>query len=161
MKRKIIIIALCLLAFIPVIAQGPAKPQKFDHELFRQKLELFIIENAKLSPEDAQKFFPLFHEMKIKQMKIGKKIRKLKRDPLSMKDDDDDDDDDDNDDEEDDWAKTVIKIEKLKVKQAQVGETYIKRLCKTIPGEKVFKALAAEDAYHRQMLKNFREEDKR
>lgn len=119
-------------------------------------MELFITKEAGLSPEDAQKFFPIFHEMKEKQMKLGNKIKKLKRNPL----DDDDDDDDDDDENEDEWAEAVIEIEELKVKQAQIGETYIKRLCKTISGEKVFKALKAEDTFHRQILKNFRKGDR-
>ncbi|MBO5885588.1 MAG: hypothetical protein J6Q43_02350, partial [Bacteroidaceae bacterium] len=75
-------------------------------------------------------------------------------------DDDDDDADDDDDKDEDEWAEAVIEIEEIKVKQAQIGETYIKRLCKIISGEKVFKALKAEDTFHRQILKNFRKEDR-
>ncbi|MBO5660565.1 MAG: hypothetical protein J6R98_05990, partial [Bacteroidaceae bacterium] len=71
-----------------------------------------------------------------------------------------DDDDDDDDKDEDEWAEAVIEIEEIKVKQAQIGETYIKRLCMIISGEKVFKALKAEDTFHRQILKNFRKEDR-
>ena len=153
MRRKIIIIALCLFAVLPIIAQGQDKHKGFNYDEFRKKMELFITKEAGFSAEDAQKFFPIFHEMKAKQMKLGNKIKKLKKDPL-----DDDDDDDDDDENEDEWAEAVIEIEELKVKQAQIGETYIKRLCKTISGEKVFKALKAEDAFHRQILKNFRKE---
>lgn len=157
MRRSIIIIALCLFAVLPIIAQGQNKHKgSFNHDEFRKKMELFITEEAGLSPEDAQKFFPIFREMKEKQMKLGHKIKKLKKDPL----DDDDDDDDDDDKDEDEWAEAVIEIEEIKVKQAQIGETYIKRLCKIISGEKVFKALKAEDTFHRQILKNFRKEDR-
>lgn len=157
MRRSIIIIALCLFAVLPIIAQGQNKHKgSFNHDEFRKKMELFITEEAGLTPEDAQKFFPIFREMKEKQMKIGHKIKKLKKDPL----DDDDDDDDDDDKDEDEWAEAVIEIEELKVKQAQIGETYIKRLCRIISGEKVFKALKAEDTFHRQILKNFRKEDR-
>lgn len=158
MRRSIIIIALCLFAVLPIIAQGQNKHKgSFNHDEFRKKMELFITEEAGLSPEDAQKFFPIFREMKKKQMKLGHKIKKLKKDPL---DDDDDDEDDDDDKDEDEWAEAVIEIEELKVKQAQIGETYIKRLCRIISGEKVFKALKAEDTFHRQILKNFRKEDR-
>ena len=158
MRRSIIIIALCLFAVLPIIAQGQNKHKgSFNHDEFRKKMELFITEEAGLSPEDAQKFFPIFREMKEKQMKLGHKIKKLKKDPL---DDDDDDEDDDDDKDEDEWAEAVIEIEELKVKQAQIGETYIKRLCRIISGEKVFKALKAEDTFHRQILKNFRKEDR-
>ena len=158
MRRSIIIIALCLFAVLPIIAQGQNKHKgSFNHDEFRKKMELFITEEAGLTPEDAQKFFPIFREMKEKQMKLGHKIKKLKKDPL---DDDDDDEDDDDDKDEDEWAEAVIEIEELKVKQAQIGETYIKRLCKIISGEKVFKALKAEDTFHRQILKNFRKEDR-
>ena len=157
MRRSIIIIALCLFAVLPIIAQGQNKHKgSFNHDEFRKKMELFITEEAGLTPEDAQKFFPIFREMKEKQMKLGHKIKKLKKDPL----DDDDDDDDDDDKDEDEWAEAVIEIEELKVKQAQIGETYIKRLCRIISGEKVFKALKAEDTFHRQILKNFRKEDR-
>ena len=153
MRRSIIIIALCLFAVLPIIAQGQNKHKgSFNYDEFRKKMELFITEEAGLTPEDAQKFFPIFREMKEKQMKLGHKIKKLKKDPL--------DDDDDDDKDEDEWAEAVIEIEELKVKQAQIGETYIKRLCKIISGEKVFKALKAEDTFHRQILKNFRKEDR-
>ena len=158
MRRSIIIIALCLFAVLPIIAQGQNKHKgSFNYDEFRKKMELFITEEAGLTPEDAQKFFPIFREMKEKQMKLGHKIKKLKKDPL---DDDDDNDDDDDDKDEDEWAEAVIEIEEIKVKQAQIGETYIKRLCRIISGEKVFKALKAEDTFHRQILKNFRKEDR-
>lgn len=143
---------MCLI--LPLSAQERGKQRKFDHDEFRRKKELFIIEEAGLSEKEAAKFFPIYHEMKDKQMKLGHKIMKLKRAPQEVDDDDDDDDDDFDDDE--DWAEAVIEIEELKVKQAQIGETYTRQLCKVISGEKVFKAMKAEDAFHRQMLKGFR-----
>ena len=77
MRRSIIIIALCLFAVLPIIAQGQNKhKESFNHDEFRKKMELFITEEAGLSPEDAQKFFPIFREMKEKQMKLGHKIKK-------------------------------------------------------------------------------------
>ena len=80
-----------MFAVLPIIAQGQNKHKgSFNHDEFRKKMELFITEEAGLTPEDAQKFFPIFREMKEKQMKLGHKIKKLKKDPL---DDDDDDDD--------------------------------------------------------------------
>lgn len=148
MKRFVLII-LCVFAITSIMAQTTNTHNKFNHKDYQEKMEKFIIEEAGFSPKDAKDFFPIFHEMKEKQMKIGNKIKKLKREPL-------DDDDDRNDDEE--WAEAAIEIEELKVEQAQIGEAYIKRLCKVISGQKVFKAIKAEDAFHRHMLKNFRKE---
>ncbi len=152
--KRIAFILLCMCLVLPLSAQKREKQRKFDHEDFRRKMEMFIVEEAGLSEKEATKFFPIYHEMKEKQMKLGHKIMKLKRAPQEAERDDDDDDDDDFDDDED-WAEAAIEIEELKVKQAQIGETYTRQLCKVISGEKVFKAMKAEDAFHRQMLKGF------
>lgn len=145
--RRIALFIVGLLLVCPLAAQPKDKPMKFSPEDFRRNLEMFMIRKAQLSPKEADKFFPIFHEMKEKQMKVGEKIMELKRNSKSEARNDES------------WAKTAIEIESLKVKQAQIGLDYIKRLCKTISGEKVFKAMRAEDAFHRQMLNNFRKKN--
>ena len=49
----------------------------------------------------------------------------------------------------------MLEIESLKVEQAEVGASYIKKLCKAISSKKVFRALNAEDRFHRMMLRDF------
>lgn len=127
----------------PALAQKGGRGGRVDPSEFRHKLERFIIDEAGISPDEAAKFFPVFHEMKDKQMEIGKQIMRLKKkkDPAQMT--------------EKECTEIVLKVESLKVEQAKVGESYTKKMCKTISSKKVFKALKAEDHFHRMMLRDF------
>ena len=77
-------------------------------------------------------------------MKIGRQIMDLKKQkkPSQMTDKE--------------CTETVLEIESLKVEQAEVGASYTKKLCKAISSKKVFRALNAEDRFHRMMLRDFR-----
>ncbi len=126
-----------------------AQPQQRDREKrmspeeFRARTEAFIGEKAGFTPEEAQKFFPLYHEMKGKQWELMKEMGKLKQQkPGSGLTDKE-------------CASIVNKIKDLNVEIAQIEETYYKRMCKTISPQKVFMAMLAEDKFHRQALSRF------
>ena len=144
--KKILIYCICAMMALPMMAQqnrGADGRKHFDPAGFREKMERFMIEEADITREEATKFFPIFHEMKDKQMEIGRQIMELKKqkNPGQMT--------------EKECTEAVLKIESLKVEQAEVGATYTKKLCKAISSKKVFKAMNAEDRFHRMMLREF------
>ena len=138
--RKILfVLSLLLIGSIGVAAQPKGKPQ-FNPDEFKQKLEQHIVQYAKLTPEEAAKFFPIFHEMKAKQHELQGQMFKLKKDKPSSNAADKD------------YQSAILSIKRLNIQMAEVEETYYKRMCKTIPAKKVYDAMNAEDAFYRRMM---------
>ena len=141
MKKLLMIIILQFCASLFIMAQH--ERGKFNPEEFRAKLEEFITKKAEFTSSEAQTFFPIFHKMKEEQRALQKEIFTLKRIPkdasLSEKD----------------YSNKIQKICNLNTKMAQIQENYYKKLSKEVPAQKVYKALLAEDDYHRMMLRQF------
>ena len=137
-----ILLACLLLASLSASAQMH-KEKRISPEEFRAKTEAFIGSKAGFTAEEAQKFFPIYHEMKEKQWKLMQEMGKLKQQKPGFTSTDKE------------YAAIVNKIKSLGVEIAQLEETYYKRMCKTIPAQKVFKAMKAEDKFHRQALSRF------
>lgn len=137
-----------LVGSMPMLAQpGPQGP--FDREEFNAKLKEHIVQHARLTPEEAEKFFPLFHEMKEKQHELQGQMFKLKREKPS------------DDATDKDYQNTIMSIKSLNVQMAQVEETYYKRMCKAIPAKKVYDAMNAEDMFFRKMFSRFNHDKQR
>ena len=150
MRARQMILTLCLLlaCSIPMLAQPGPKGQ-FNREEFNAKLEEHIAQHAKLTPEEAEKFFPLFHEMKEKQHELQGQMVKLKREKPSY------------DATDKDYQNIIMSIKSLSVQMAQVEETYYKRMCKAIPARKVYDAMNAEDKFFRKMFSRFNHENRK
>jgi hypothetical protein len=116
---------------------------KFNPEEFRAKLEEFITKKAEFASTEAQSFFPIFHQMKEEQRKLQKEIFTLKRIPKDVSP------------TEKEYSNKIQQICELNTKMAQIQENYYKKLSKAVPAQKVYKAMLAEDIYHRMMLRQF------
>ena len=57
--------------------------------------------------------------------------------------------------EEKDFAIAIQKIKDLGVEMAQLEVTYYKKLCQAVSPQKVYRAMCAEDTFHRKMLEDF------
>ena len=132
-----------IMASLSITAQPQHREKRMSPEEFRAKTEAFIGEKAGFTSEEAQKFFPIYHEMKGKQWKLMQEMGKLKQQKPGFASTDKE------------YTTIVNKIKSLGVEIAQLEETYYKRMCKTIPAQKVFKAMQAEDRFHRQELSRF------
>ena len=141
MKKLFILILFQLCAGFSLMAQH--ERWKFNPEEFRAKLEEFITREAGFTTAEAQAFYPVFHKMKEEQRNLQKEIFTLKRIPM-----------DDNPSEKD-YANKIQRICELNTRMAQIQETYYKKLAKTVPAQKVYKTMLAEDVYHRKMLRQF------
>lgn len=145
--KKFTILALALILCLGTLAQGPqpgdrrgAKPP-FSPEEFRHKMTNFIVSEAGLTPTEASAFFPIFDEFKQKQREIFQKTMRLKQPKPEEK--------------SVNYEQKVMQIAALDKQAATLEATYYKRLCKAVPAKKVYKALIAEDRFHRQMLGQF------
>lgn len=140
MKRFAIILITCISTLL-ASAQHPGG--KFNPEEFKAKLEIFVSEKAGFTQAEAQAFYPVYHEMKGKQRELQRQMFALKKEAPA------------DDASENDYAAKIQKIKDLGVEMAQLEVTYYKKLCKVVSPSKVYKAMIAEDKFHRKMLENF------
>ena len=54
-----------------------------------------------------------------------------------------------------DYAAAIQKIKKLGVEMAEIEAEYYKKLCGAVSPKKVYRAMQAEDRFHRKMLEDF------
>ncbi|MCR4921042.1 MAG: hypothetical protein K5945_04950 [Bacteroidaceae bacterium] len=147
--RKIFfVLGLLLIGSMGIMAQHKGR-EHFNPDEFKQKMEQHIIQHAKLTPEEAGKFFPIFHEMKEKQHQLQEQIFKLKKEKPSFNA------------TEKDFQNAIMSIKSLNVQMAEVEETYYKRMCKAISAKKVYDAMNAEDAFYRRMFSRFKNDNRK
>lgn len=136
---------LCLLTVlwlsVSTNVYGQKPSPRFSPEEFKARIENFISCKANLSVAEAQKIFPLYHELRNEQRKINRQIMQLKRTPLPANAKDKQ------------YSDVLEQIGELKEEAAKLESTYLKRMCKAIPAQKVYEAINAEDKFHRNMLK--------
>ncbi len=141
MKRSIIIIVCMLVSVCTAVAQQGRG--KFNPQEFKAKLESYITKEVGFTQSEAQAFYPIYFEMKGKQRGLQRKIFHIKKNAETANASDND------------YAATIQKIKDLNVEMAQLEVTYYKKLCQAVSPQKVYKAMCAEDKFHRQMLENF------
>lgn len=143
--KKIIIFAVAIIIGVGAFAQGQQGGRRgagqFSPERFKQKMTGFITAEADFTQSEANAFFPIFSEFKDKQRDIMQKIMRLKQ-PKGEE-------------QNVNYEQRVLQIAALDKEAATLETTYYKKLCKTVPAKKVYKALIAEDRFHRQMLEKF------
>ena len=141
MKRILLTLSLSLV-MIGTMAQDNKRP-RFNPEEFKARLESYITQKAELSSTEAEKFFPIYHEMKAKQREVMKKVQDLKRKHPAQ------------DTSEKKYTEIIYKIAELDEDVAEIEEEYYKKLCKAISPQKVYRAILADDSFHREMVQRF------
>ena len=141
MKKTLLFFSL-LVFCITMMAQQPQRG-KFNPDEFKARLESYVTKEAGFTQGEAQAFYPVYFEMKGKQRGIQRKIFQIKQKAENSNASDND------------YAATIQKVKDLGVEMAQLEVTYYKKLCQVVSPQKVYKAMCAEDKFHRQMLENF------
>lgn len=126
-------------ALQPCSGDGP----RFDPNKYRTMLEEHIIREAGFNQNEAQSFFPIYHEMKEKQRQLNHQIMTIKMSCNKEAKTDKE------------YLNAIEEIKDLNVDMAKLEATYYKKMCKAICPKKVFKAMRAEDFFHRDMLMKF------
>ena len=135
--KKIVVLSLLLMMTFMVSAQDN---KRFSPEKFEADPRCFITKEASLTPQEADKLFPVFREMREKQRVIYDKMRKLGMNKAS-------------DDEA--CKQFIIEYDKLNLELGQLDVTYHKKMMKLIPACKVYAVMKAEKRFHRQMMKGW------
>lgn len=133
-------IGLCLLT-LQLVAQP--KPERFSPREYARELETYIVQQACLTPSEAEAFFPLFHELRDKQRAINWQILEIKKQKPTP------------DNTNKDYYNRLNKINDLIIEAAELEGEYYRKMCKAVSAQKVYNAILSEDNFHRRMLKRF------
>ncbi len=143
MKKILSFLILVLLAATTAVAQPNnnkgEKPQ-FNPEEFKTMMRNYVRDKACLTQAEADKLFPIYFEMKTKQMEMNGKMMKLKRQKpdcnATTKE----------------YSDLISQITELNVALAKLEQTYYAKMCKVVDAKKVYNVMCAEEEFHREML---------
>lgn len=136
--RKRLYLLLSMVAMITVVANAQAA--KFSPEQFDAELQRFITFDAKLTSDEAAKFFPLYWEMQKKQRELYAKQRLIAKDKPA----------------DDKGCRQVIKQrDEIDLELKRVQLNYHTKFMSVLSPSKVYDILNAEYKFHRHKMKQW------
>ena len=130
-----------LLAFafaLCLSAQEADGQQKFSPDKFDAELRQFITDEAKLTEQEAEKFFPVYKEMQAMQRVVFGKQKALAKSTPG---------------DEEACKEAIRQRDENDLEMKRIQQTYHEKFLKLLPASKVYAILLAEDQFHRRMLK--------
>jgi len=139
MKKLVTILTIWMFA-LTIGAQDNRQQQHFSPERFEADLQAFITKEAKLSPQEAEKFFPLYKEMQEKQRAIFERQRELaKVKPC----------------DEEGCLKVIKESDDIDLELKRIQKRYHLRFLNIMSASKVYDILQAEMKFHRHMMRGW------
>lgn len=142
-QRRYIIVLLVLLCSVVAMAQ---EPKKFDPVQFEADLEQFVATEARLTPTESATFFPLYREMRKKQMAYFGYHRRW-----HIVDESDDKA----------CAEAIRRLDSNDLEIKRLQQLYHEKFLHILPASKVFRIIKAEEKFHRQQFKRAHFNDKK
>ena len=141
MKRTLHILVLLILCSISA-AQAQNRPMS--KQQFRERQKNFLIEKAKLTPEEAKAFFPLYFELQEKKRNLNQeawgKLRREQKEKLT----------------DSEYSKMIDDVAKARIAADQLEYEYLQEYKKVLSAKKIYRIQRAEMHFHRDLLKCFR-----
>lgn len=142
--KKISLILLLMFTLSAACAQHKQPHKTPEH--FQMELEQYITRKAKLTQNEASRFFPVYSEMLRKQRAVHEKMKNLKR--VKPKSDAE-------------CKKNIQQRDKLEIEMKEIQKTYHEKFTKILSASKVYDILKAEDKFHRQAFKKAADKERR
>ena len=134
--KRIVTISLLLIMTLMVNAQD----KRFSPEKFEADLKAYITKEASLTPQEADRVYPVFCELREKQRVIYDKMRKFGMNkPVG----------------DEACKQAIIEYDKLNLELRQLDVDYHKKMIKLVSASKVYEIMQAENRFHRQMMKGW------
>lgn len=133
MKKSLLLI-ICLLSVITTFAQK----QRFDPEKFEAELERFIVTEAGLTPVEAARFFPVYREMRQRQLAIffeDKNFAHVDETNAVA------------------CTRAIREHDDHDLQMKKLQKEYHERFLKLLSPQKVLRVIHAEDKFHRQAFR--------
>ena len=131
---------LCFLfvSFMLAMSVGAQDQQRFSPEKFDAELQEYLTNEAKITPQEAAKFLPLYMEMQSKQRALFERQRKLLMTHPE---------------EESECLKAIRERDEVELEMKRNQKNYHKRFLEIMPASKLYQVLNAEDRFHRRYLR--------
>lgn len=144
MFKRYAAILVVMLSISTAFAQRKHRP--FNPAEFEKQLEQYIASHASLMPNEAAEFFPVYREMRQKQMRL---FHEMKRQHFV--------------DIYDDRAcrEAIKNSDNRDLELKKIQQEYHNKFLKILKPSKVFAIIRAEDEFHKQMFKDAVKHDKR
>lgn len=136
---KYTIFLLSLMSFYSI---GAFAQKKFDVEAFRAEQEKIITQEVELTPEEANAFFPLYHEMNRKRFELNRDLRKQFKTITNS-----------GNVTAAQYTKMVDDQLEVRSKEVEIEKEYYAKFKKILSPEKLFKVSIAEMKMNKEMLK--------
>lgn len=130
----------CFAVLMMLFTVCDAQEKKFSPEKFEAELAEYVKKEAKLSDEEAAKYFPLLREMHKKQRCLYNKKRDLGREKPAN---------------EEGCAVAIRERDKLEIELKQLEQCYHKKMIQVIPASKLYDCINAENRFHRKKMKGW------
>ncbi|MDD5783390.1 MAG: hypothetical protein PUD52_00310 [Prevotella sp.] len=144
MKR--LFLTLISIAFLLLTASSQSRDKRLSKENYQAQLEQFIIQEAQFTAKEAADFRVIFKEMQNKQRKTFEAMKDIWHKPGRG---------------EKECAEAIRQKDKMDIELKNLQQQYHNKLLKVMPASKVFKAIIAEDKFHRQMLRKWSNKPKK
>lgn len=132
--KKTLLIIICLLTAISSFAQK----QRFDPEKFEAELERYIVIEAGLTPVEAARFFPVYREMRQRQLAIFFEDKNFvhvdETNPVAC-------------------TQAIRSHDDNDLKMKKLQKEYHERFLKILTPQKVLRVIRAEDKFHREAFR--------
>lgn len=140
-KRTFYVLTLLLILCVSGIQ---AQNTKFSKEEFRNRQKEFFIQQAGLSNDEAQKFFPLYFELQDKKQAYNKEAwQKLRqgKNPNTT---------------ETEYGKIVEDVIQARIAADKLELEYVRKYKQFLPAKKIYLLQKAEMRFHRELLRGFK-----
>ena len=144
MKR--LFLTLISIAFLLLTASSQSRDKRLSKENYQAQLEQFIIQEAQFTAKEAADFRVIFKEMQNKQRKPFEAMKDIWHKPGRV---------------EKECAEAIRQKDKMDIELKNLQQQYHNKLLKLMAASKVFKAIIAEDKFHRQMLRKWSNKPKK
>lgn len=144
-------IYLILILFSLVLSYGNGWAQENEDndrwERYRAEKVAFLTNKLDLTPQEAEKFWPVYNEMEKERGEVQRERRKLERDVQEAT--------------ENLTDQEIVKLTRdyanNQVKECDLGTKYNEKFLKILPPQKVLRLYKAESEFRMHMIRQFRE----
>ncbi|WP_163717312.1 hypothetical protein [Mangrovibacterium lignilyticum] len=147
--KKLFVFILLTVFSLGSFAQ-PQKDKQKDWEQYKAKRVSFMTEKMQLTPDEAQKFWPLYNEFDKARWDCHERRRDLEREVKDKYDSISDAD----------FKKMNQEIVNLYLKEAQLVKTYNDQFLKVLPVKKVILVGPTENEFRFKMIREFRQKER-
>ncbi len=147
--KNVLVILVSLFLSLSSFAQHPGK-DKEEFERYKAQRISYMTEKMELTPEEAQKFWPIYNEYDSQRGELHFKKRNLERrvkdefDKLSTKD----------------FEKINNEIVSIYMQEAELVKTFNERFKKVLPVSKVVLIGPTENEFRFKMIREFRNKER-